>query len=164
VQGWVVRTTFDLAPDESTLDRWEAELEQRGVDGTCTRIPDLHQAVVSVYLPITDIIKATCEGHDIAVGIVGEMPVGIETITEDEQERRAAEPIRPELMSAAEIAEELGVRRQRLHQLRWTAAFPAPLAELRRGAVAGREGGPEVAHEWTRTPGQPRRTKADGVR
>jgi hypothetical protein len=41
----------------------------------------------------------------------------------------------PDLMSAAEIVEALGVARQRLHQLRSTAAFPAPLAELRGGAV-----------------------------
>ena len=58
-------------------------------------------------------------------------PVGVEVVTKLEHARRTSAATMPELMSAAEIAEELGVDRQRAHQLRRTASFPAPLAELR---------------------------------
>ncbi len=108
------------------MDAWETALDERGVDGSLSRIPKLHQATMTVYLPISDMIKATCEGCDLAAEIIGRPPIGVETITEDEQQRRADEPTLPELMSAAEIAEELGVARQRVHQLRSTAAFPSP--------------------------------------
>lgn len=40
-----------------------------------------------------------------------------------------------ELVGAAEIADLLGVTRQRVHQLTAQADFPAPLAKLRAGAV-----------------------------
>jgi hypothetical protein len=66
----------------------------------------------------------------------------------------------PELMSAAEIAVELGVARQRVHQLRSTAAFPAPLAELRGGAVWDAAAVRKFAREWERKPGRPPRQGA----
>ena len=40
-----------------------------------------------------------------------------------------------ELVGVAEIAELLGVTRQRVHQLAKTADFPKPLAELSAGAI-----------------------------
>ena len=156
MSDWVVHTTFDVDPDEATMDAWGTALGQRGIDGSFARIPNLHQAVATVYLPIADMIKATCEGYDIATEVVGQAPVGIETITEAEHERRAAEPTIPELMSAAEIADELGVARQRVHQLRSTAAFPAPLAELRGGAVWDARAVRKFAQGWERKPGRPR--------
>lgn len=62
----------------------------------------------------------------------------------------------PELMSAAEIADELGVSRQRVHQLRELAAFPAPLADLRGGVVWDAAAIRKFAQEWERKPGRPR--------
>ncbi|GAB4621016.1 hypothetical protein MOKP38_45590 [Mycobacterium avium subsp. hominissuis] len=65
------------------------------------------------------------------------------------------------MMRAAEIADELGVRRQRVHQLRHLAAFPAPLAELRGGAVWDAAAVRKFADNWTRKPGRPRSHTAD---
>lgn len=152
---WVIQTTFDVDPDEATMHAWQTALDERGVDGSLARIPQLRQAVVTVYLPIADMIKATCEGYDLAAEIVGRAPVGVETITEEEQQRRAGEPTLPELMSAADIAELLGVARQRVHQLRSTRAFPAPLAELRGGAVWDAAAVRKFAQGWARKPGRP---------
>ncbi len=152
---WVIQTTFDVDPDEATMDAWRAALDERGVDGSLSRIPALNQAVMTVYQPIADMIEATCMGYDLAADIVGRTPVGVETITEDEQQRRAAKPTMPELMSAAEIAEELGVARQRVHQLRATKAFPLPLAELRGGAVWDAVAVRKFAQDWDRKPGRP---------
>lgn len=155
MSDWVVSATFDLDPDMATMDAWEAAIEQRGYDVSIGRAPQLHQAVVRVFVPTDDMMKAAMLGHDLAVEVVGEPAVGVEAITEDELERRAAEPTMPELMSAAEIADELGVRRQRVHQLRATAAFPAPLAELRGGAVWDARAVRKFAQDWTRKPGRP---------
>lgn len=152
---WVIQTTFNIDPDEATMDAWQAVLDESGVDGSLARTPALHQAVVTVYQPVADMITATCMGYDLATEIVGRVPVGVETITEDEQQRRAAEPTMPELMSAAEIAEELDVTRQRVHQLRDTKAFPAPLAELRGGAVWDAVAVRKFAQDWDRKPGRP---------
>lgn len=155
MSDWVVRTTVDVDPDEATIGAWETALDERGIDGSLSRVPQLHQAILTVYLPICDLMKATCEGYDLTAEITGCTPVGVETITEDEQQRRADTPTLPELMSAAEIAEELGVARQRVHQLRATKAFPAPLAELRGGAVWDAAAVRKFAREWERKPGRP---------
>ena len=63
-------------------------------------------------------------------------------------------------MSAAEIADELGVARQRVYQLRATTAFPALLAELRGGAVWDAAAVRKFAQDWERKLGRPRRTPA----
>lgn len=83
-------------------------------------------------------------------------PIGMEILRETEWRRRAEAPTMPELMSAAEIADELSVSRQRVHQLRELAGFPAPLAELRGGAVWDATAVRKFAHEWERKPGRPR--------
>ena len=59
-------------------------------------------------------------------------------------------------MSAAEIADLLGVRRQRVHQLRSTRGFPAPLAELRGGAVWDARAIRRFLDTWERRPGRPK--------
>jgi hypothetical protein len=72
----------------------------------------------------------------------------------------------PELMSAAEISEELGISRQRVHQLRATSGFPAPMVDLRGGAVWDAAAVRKFNQEWARRPGRPLRAASseDGVR
>ncbi len=55
-----------------------------------------------------------------------------------------------ELVGVAEIADMLGVTRQRVHQLTKTAEFPRPLAELSAGVIWDRA---EV-ERWARTTGR----------
>jgi hypothetical protein len=74
---------------------------------------------------------------------------------------RAEAATMPELMSAAEIAELLRISRQRVHQLRRTAAFPAPLADLRGGAVWDAAAVRKFAEEWLRKPGRPAGASAE---
>ncbi len=35
--NWGVCTTFDVDPDEATMDAWQSVLDERGVDGTPPR-------------------------------------------------------------------------------------------------------------------------------
>jgi hypothetical protein len=93
--------------------------------------------------------------------VVGGLPSAVEIVTEQELYRRAAEPTLPELMSAAEIADELGVSRQRVHQLRSTEGFPVPLADLRGGAVWDAAAISKFAQTWERKPGRPRTNAAE---
>ena len=82
-------------------------------------------------------------------------PVALEIVSEAEHRRRAEAFTTPDLMSAAEIADELGISRQRVHQLRSTAGFPAPLADLRGGAVWDAAAVRKFGQTWERKPGRP---------
>lgn len=155
---WVITFTFDADPSMEQMDEWESMLE--GFDASVARIPG-RGVDVTMYAPgalelpeaLSKVIREA--SHAMRIGA----PVGIEVVTEREHARRAAASTMPELMSATEIAHELGVRRQRVHQLRATPAFPAPLAELRGGAVWDAAAVRKFAESWERKPGRPR-TKA----
>lgn len=152
---WVITFRFETDPSMTAMDRWEDQLA--GFDGSIARIPG-RGVDVTVYAPgaleMSDAIgKMNGEiAHVLQIG----PPVGLEVVREAERKRRAETPTMPELMSSAEIAGELGVARQRVHQLRQNAAFPAPLAELRGGAVWDAAAVRKFAGEWDRKPGRPR--------
>jgi hypothetical protein len=152
---WVITFTYDAEPPMETMDGWQARLEN--FDGSVARIPG-RGIDVTVYAPaslsIPDAIAKTIDEVTHVVEI--DAPIGIEVITEHEHARRAEVPTMPELMSAADIAEELGITRQRVHQLRKHAGFPAPLAELRGGAVWDAAAVQKFVDEWERAPGRPR--------
>lgn len=80
--------------------------------------------------------------------------VRFEVLTQAELEAELAE--RPyDLVGAAEVAELLGVQRQRVTQLQTRAGFPAPVAVLRAGPVWTRASLNRFAAQWTRKPGRP---------
>jgi hypothetical protein len=154
MSAWVITLSYELDPSMETMDFWESQLE--ALDGSLARIPG-RGVDVTVYAPgdlamVDAVEKMAAE----TTHVVQAPPVGVEVVRESEWQRRAAAPTIPELMSAAEIAEELGVTRQRVHQLRSTAAFPAPLAELRGGAVWDAAAVRKFARDWKRKPGRPR--------
>jgi hypothetical protein len=151
---WVITYTFDLDPDMDQMDAWETGLSS--FDATVARIPDRGVVDVVMHPPAGISLDEAVNKTAVEVqSLIMQEPVGVEVVTEAEWLRRAAEPTLPELMSAAEIAEELGVARQRVHQLRSTAAFPAPLAELRGGAVWDARAVRKFAKTWARRPGRP---------
>lgn len=152
---WVITFTFDVDPPIETMDEWESRLE--GFDASVARIPG-RGVDVTVYAPgdltMFDALNKTI--NEVAHVVQSGAPIGLEVVTELEHARRAEGATMPELMSATEIAEELGVRRQRVHQLRQNPAFPAPLAELRGGAVWDAAAVRKFSESWTRKPGRPR--------
>lgn len=152
---WVITFTFDVDPSIETMDEWESRLES--FDASVAQIPG-RGVDVTVYAPgdltMFDAINKTI--NEVAHVVQSGPPVGLEVVTELEHARRAEAPTMPELMSAAEIADELGVRRQRVHQLRQNPAFPAPLAELRGGAVWDAAAVRKFKEEWERRAGRPR--------
>ncbi|CAM4216134.1 hypothetical protein MYAV107488_04200 [Mycobacterium avium subsp. paratuberculosis] len=157
---WVITFTFDVDPPIETMDEWESRLD--GFDASVAPIPD-RGVDLTVYAPgdlsMFDALNKTI--NEVAHVVQSGPPIGLEVVTEREHTRRAEAPSMPELMSAAEIADELGVRRQRVHQLRATSAFPAPLAELRGGAVWDAAAVRKFAQDWQRKPGRPRNSAVD---
>jgi hypothetical protein len=156
----VIRFTLGADLPMNTLDEWEQKLE--GFDATVARIPgrgiDLTLFApgdLSMFDAINKIVS------EVAHVVQMPEPVGLEVLTELEWERLANAPSMPELMSAAEIADELQVSRQRVHQLRKTPGFPSPLADLRGGAVWDAAAVRKFDREWKRVPGRPRTSTKD---
>ncbi|HET9877024.1 MAG TPA: hypothetical protein VFQ37_14885 [Mycobacterium sp.] len=136
------------------MDRWENALIS--VDGSVARIPG-RGVDVTTYAPgDLAMLDAATKAASTVGPVVGAEPAGMEILREPAWQRRTAAPTMPELMSAAEIALELCVSRQRVHQLRELPAFPAPLAELRGGAVWDADAVRTFAQGWNRKPGRPR--------
>ena len=155
---WVITFAFDVDPSMELMDLWEGKLERR--DGAVSRVPG-RGVDVTVYAPGDLAMFDAAEKMGVeVVDTVQAEPTGVDIVREQEHRRRADAYTMPELMSAAEIAVELGVARQRVHQLRSTAAFPAPLAELRGGAVWDAAAVRKFAREWERKPGRPPRQGA----
>jgi hypothetical protein len=151
---WVITLAYPLDPSMEEMDRWADQLV--AYDGHASR-PRRGVVDVTVHALITmDIWDAGRKLSDVVEHVVGAHPIGVEVITEAELFRRAGEPTMPELMSAAEIGQELGVSRQRVHKLRSMPGFPAPLAELRGGAVWNAAAVRKFAEGWERKPGRPR--------
>lgn len=83
-------------------------------------------------------------------------------LTEERAEDEVNTPNYPDIVSAVEAADILGVSRQRLHQLyREHPDFPDPLYELRTGPLWVRAGIEAFNERWTRKPGRPRRDLAE---
>lgn len=94
-------------------------------------------------------------------GIEARRTLAIEILDEEAVERRLAEPTIPPLVSTPEVAEILGVSRQRVHQLRSLDTFPFPVLELATGPVWARAAVESFAEtSRQRRPGRPPRVLA----
>lgn len=139
------------------MDSWETVLAP--LDASVAQIPARGVIDVTAYHSgrenIVDTIVMMVSLISKRIGMSS--PEAVEVVRESEHQRRADEPTMPELMSAAEIADELGISRQRVHQLRDTEAFPAPLADLRGGAVWDAQAVRKFNEGWERKPGRPKK-------
>lgn len=169
--GWsitldVVGATFPADPDEGLLDLAEA-LEDHHVSVSATT----DNTRVSITISIDDDTTDPASGSGCiadaerrvakalaAAGFSGGAIARIDAMTYTEQDRTLATPNFPELVGIAEVAEILGVTRQRASQLQTKATFPAPVAVLKAGPVWTRPSLNAFAEQWERRPGHPRKT------
>lgn len=152
----VVTLTYPDILDEDALVRIDQELEYLGRDGSVAAIPGRGTTLTLWNDDAHDFDKALHVALEVGDNLrTFGPPVSAEILTEDEYVRRAEEPTLPHLMSAPEVADLLDVTRQRVHQLRSLAAFPAPLVELRTGPIWDAAAVEKFAREWTRKPGRP---------
>ncbi|WP_081231537.1 DUF2188 domain-containing protein [Mycobacterium avium] len=151
---WVITFTFDDEPSMETMDAWEAELEP--FDASVSRVPG-RGVDITMYAPEgLDLFEALYKLQAEVSAVVHAPLIGLQVATEADHRRVAEAPTMPELMSAAEIADALDVSRQRVHQLRAVIGFPAPLADLRGGAVWDAAAVRQFRDSWERRPGRPR--------
>jgi len=100
------------------------------------------------------IAQETC-GYGIAMQVT---LVDLRICTADVYEAEALRPDTPELLAATDVAELLGISRQRVHQLHSERAdFPAPYARLGSGPIWTRPAIEAFDKRWTRKPGRPAR-------
>ena len=86
------------------------------------------------------------------------VPLDIEALeaeTAEALERHINEPNAPELVGVAEVADLLGVSKQRVSELAKGHSFPRPLAELAAGPVWDLASLQRFATNWKRLPGRP---------
>lgn len=115
----------------------------------------------------TSLVAAdTTAAHSLAIAVVGAaaetagIPLGrvleVEVTEWERFERTLEEPNLPDLVSAPEVGEILGVSRQRVHQLiKENRSFPPPLLRLGSGPLWLRATIEAFDRSWTRKPGRP---------
>lgn len=104
----------------------------------------IEQLAAEAGMPVWPVVRAEAVRHD---------------VLEAENEHSTL----PELVSAPEAAEILGVSPQRLHELASThGQFPEPVYELRTGRLWLRDAIEAFGVRWERKPGRPTRAVAAG--
>lgn len=117
--------------------------------------PDMTAAVLTAQTIALDLItKVGAKVVDVA---------RLEVITPAEQEAGLARPLIPELIGLTEVAEILGVSKQRVAQLRDRPEFPEPVAELASGPVWTRPSLNHFIEGWSRKPGRPKKAPMGDV-
>jgi hypothetical protein len=153
------------------MQHWQVTVDMVGVELTPDELDRLlddlapHRAAVAAS---PGRVSATMsapgyETSDAAANAVGYMRsalrrgdvVAVEVLTEAEADARLAQPAFPELVGIAEIANLLGVSRQRASELQTRDGFPAPVAVLRSGPVWRKGDLTSFAATWERKPGRP---------
>jgi predicted DNA-binding transcriptional regulator AlpA len=157
VTTWAVTMTLKGSPSEAILVELD---EQLPWDGIVAAIPRLGQFTVTAMVEAPDWEKASSAVVDDMLEMVRPYadgdPVGIETVDLREYDRRADEPTIPEIVSSPEVAEILGVSRQRVHQLlAENPRFPQPILRLGSGPLWIADAIHRFKKEWNRKPGRP---------
>lgn len=154
---WAVTFTYNHLEDEDTLVKWDEQFEDR--EGSVAAIPG-YGFTVTTHETGPEPIKSVAAAYDAVSLVVPYSPVGIEILDEEAYEAAAFAPTVPEIVSAVEAAEMLGVSRQRVHQLHAkNPRFPAPLYEVRTGPLWTRQAIQWFDTVWERRPGRPPLTK-----
>jgi hypothetical protein len=148
----------DVAVDDDAADTLMSLLEDH--DGIVSSGTGSWSAIISVQEP--GAAEAVAYGSSliekmaIKAGVPTWPVVRAEAIRQDVLDAENSRPTLPELVSAPEAAEILGVSSQRLHELATgKAGFPEPIYELRTGKLWLRDAIEAFGHRWERKPGRP---------
>ncbi|MGI8795543.1 MAG: hypothetical protein ACR2IR_02965 [Acidimicrobiia bacterium] len=164
--GWTV--TLEAAGDdaaelESALEEFLDLLADRGGAASASAVGDRYGATFSVDEKVATAADAVALGCEVFTSLAeksGLPPwpvVHAEVLTYEEQDRELETPNFPELVGVSEIAELLGVTRQRASALARRRGFPTPVATLASGPVWTRPSLNRFVDEWPRKNGRPGR-------
>lgn len=142
----------ELGEQVEHLGDGDGSVSARGTDG-----PGFVLRYTTKAWSILQAIDSTVElAEKLAAPVQRSAIVGASGETAELAERHAFAPDTPELLAATDVAELLGVTRQRVHQLHSERAdFPAPFVRLGSGPVWTRPAIEAFAKAWTRKPGRP---------
>jgi hypothetical protein len=150
----------EVTVDDDAADELMALLEEH--DGVVSSGTGSWSATISTQAP--GAVEATVSGSGLIekMAAKADMPawpvVRTEAIRQDVLEAENRRPTLPELVSAPEAADILGVSSQRLHELAvGKAGFPEPIYELRTGKLWLREAIEAFERRWERKRGRPSR-------
>lgn len=158
---WVVQVTLaterpiSAAAFEDIADHAEKEL-----DATVATRADGPGIVITADVGPDELAHAATDAlritHTVIAGTAGLVDlVDLRVCTPEVYEADALRPDTPELLAATDVAEVLGVSRQRVHQLAERRDFPAPYVRLGSGPVWTRPAIEAFNQSWTRKPGRP---------
>jgi len=150
--------------DEAAIDRFAVSLSGYSPAVTGAGAPE-HERIWAVQLTVSTDRDDPADGARVAVDLVttaarkaGLPPwpvVKLEVTEWDRFDAELDEPNTPDLVGIAELAELVGVRRQRASVLARRSDFPDPLAELASGPVWDRRMVERFVRNWVRKPGRP---------
>jgi hypothetical protein len=114
-----------------------------------------------VFNDLSPLDRARYEVEDVWKWVTNHLPeaqlCSLRVLSEEQLEREAFAPSVPELAGAADVAEVLGVSRQRVHQLAsQNRQFPEPVARVAGGPVWTLAAIEWFASVWERRAGRPR--------
>jgi predicted DNA-binding transcriptional regulator AlpA len=166
MQDWTI--TIDVAGttdvvDETTLERLADELHPYAAS---VHAHGAERYGATFCVEATSELDAAHQALEVfrkagAAAMAPEWPVVLfEILDDDEAERQASAPIVPELVGVAEIAELVGVSRQRVSTLAQKHGFPAPVAVLAAGPVWTRSSIGHWVENWPRKAGRPPKVSA----
>jgi hypothetical protein len=160
MKEWLVSVSVDTGAelDEQALMKLADAAERR--DASVSNRAAGPGFTVTVDVKATDPLTAA---QDVMQLIRDELGVAASVVdlritTPEQFEAEALRPDFPELASAADAAEILGVSRQRVHQLAASnTRFPAPIARVATGPLWTVPAIEHFAEVWERKPGRPQR-------
>lgn len=154
--AWHVRV--DLPAQDVDEDRAIELLDQLG-DLRAGVIPVDDALVVTVNVEAGSLRQAIATALQHVEAATGSKAVGIEVLTHEHIERRLTEPDIPDLVGYVEIADMLGVSRQRARQLADLEGFPPAVVTTASGPLRVRA----AVEEWSKTRrttgGRPRKSE-----
>lgn len=163
--GWTVSFEAHGEPAASLEDALEELMDllvDRGGAVSSSTVADRYGATFSVAEDI-NAAGALAHGYEVftnlaeKAGLPAWPVVRAEALTFDELDREIKTPNFPELVGVSEIADILGVTRQRASALAKTPGFPTPVATLASGPVWTRPSLNRFVEEWPRKEGRPRK-------
>lgn len=154
--SFVVRFDFDVSP--TPTEAWLDGLEDRLGHTVSARVGRGYSVTVWLdHVNAASAAAAAAAELDVETGwgnSTGTL-VSVSAQTEADYEAAAASPGIPAIVGAADVAQILGVSRQRVHQLAQTAGFPAPITRIKMGPLWDELAILTFDSRWERKPGRP---------
>lgn len=127
---------------------------------------DLHGGAATFSLQASSTLTAARTAADVFTETIQGLNLGevvttkLEVMTEAEMEESLSEPVYPQVVGYAEIAEMAGVSRQRARQFARIAGFPRPVIETSQGPLMSRHAVTSWLETRNTTHGRPRKELA----